>query len=642
MIINRLIILAGALAYSSGVLLAWFGEGAIDRTPLLYINVVYAIALLAGSYWSERVRANITILMVVAIYSIQTHALYLIWENNLSPSLVAACSSIALAPIATFGYAFKTLRQLVPFLMATIAAALFIGLSVDAPLVAPAVFIVTNLSLCGICFIAATGQLRTLETLQQNSERQRALVDAIPDAMLRIDLDGSILDTSTDPKTRIGRYLADNDLNLDLAPAIERTLETGVENQEFKVTGTDDAPLHIEVRMVKSGESEVTAILRDMTNEKAMKARLMVADRMGALGTLSVGIGHEINNPLTFIESNVRFAIEEIADSAPEAERDARIVEALGDAVEGAHRVKCIVDDLRRSVRADDEGGVSNAAKAIDFAVRVAGSQLRHQAKLSVDLPEEINVIASESKLGQVFLNLILNAMQAFDGAAKNNLIEIRVDLSNPEHVTFEIHDNGPGIPPEIQKQIFDPFFTTKDVGEGTGLGLYICHQIVADCGGELSVESTVGTGTTVSVQLRKATPAADAPKHRPTANSVQLRVLVIDDEPGVLRACKRMLNKHDVTTCGEAPHALQLISDGDYDAIICDLMMPKMTGMDLHESVERSSPEKAERMLFITGGAFRPDAESFLQAHADQYLPKPFSRDSLIAALDRVRRRAS
>ena len=289
-----------------------------------------------------------------------------------------------------------------------------------------------------------------------------------------------------------------------------------------------------------------------------------------------------------------------------------------------------------------NEGKVSNVSTAIDFAVRVAGSQLRHQAVLEADIPEEITVVGPESKLGQVFLNLIVNAMQAFEDAARSNRIQVRAVLSDPKYVTFEVEDNGPGIPEDIQTRIFDPFFTTKEVGEGTGLGLYICHQIVRDCGGELTVDSTPGKGTKVSVRLLRSEMAPETATKVPTEAEDALRVLIIDDEPGILRVCERMLDKHEVTTCGEAPQALQLISDGDFDAIICDLMMPNMTGMELHESVVQRSPEKAERMVFITGGAFRSDAESFLEAHADRYLPKPFSRDSLLSVLERVGRRAS
>jgi signal transduction histidine kinase/ActR/RegA family two-component response regulator len=640
----RLIIAAGAVAYASGVLLAYVQQNAVDHTPILFINLLYAIVLLVGSYVSDRVRQNITTLMAIAIYAIQTHALYLIWENDLAPSLVAACSSIALAPIATFGYAFKTLRQLLPFLLLTIAAVLAIAFTVEEPRVDRSVFVVTNVALCGVCFIAATGQLRTLASLQQNSLRQRALVDAIPDAMLRLDHEGTILDTSIDPSTRLGQYVAAGNLKEELAVSVSRILADGAENRELSLNGLDGEPLSIELRMVPSGQGEVTAILRDVTSEKTIKARLMVADRMGALGTLSVGIGHEINNPLTYIESNLRFAIEEITDSEADEERDTGIVEALEDAVEGARRVKVIVDDLKRSVRNEDdpENRVSNASSAINFAVRVAGSQLRHQAVLDCQIPEEIAVIGSESKLGQVFLNLIVNAMQAFEDPTRGNRIQVRADLSDPDFATVTVEDNGPGIPREIQTRIFDPFFTTKEIGEGTGLGLYICHQIVKDCGGELTIDSAPGKGTKVSVKLPRATLTSESDKKARVEDGHPLRVLVIDDEPGILRVCARMLDKHEVTTCGEAPKALELISDGDYDAIICDLMMPKMTGMQLHESVERDFPEKANRMVFITGGAFRSDAESFLEAHAEQYLPKPFSRDSLLGAVDRIKRRAS
>jgi signal transduction histidine kinase/ActR/RegA family two-component response regulator len=470
--------------------------------------------------------------------------------------------------------------------------------------------------------------------------RQRALIDAIPDAMLRIAKDGSVLDSSIDPSTSMGRLIAANDGG-NLAAVVGRIFaDNNSEKFEIELADSDGAIVHVEVRCALSGEDEVTAILRDVTAENTMKARLMVANRMAAVGTLSVGIGHEINNPLTYVEGNLQYAVEQMREDAASPERDAKIVEALEDAREGADRVKRIVDDLKRSARSDaQEGEIANASGALAFAVRMAGNQLRNIAKVDLEILDGMHVHGAEGKLGQVFLNLLVNAGQAFDGEnVEQNRIVVRASIQD-DYALFEIGDNGPGIPAEIQSRIFDPFFTTKDVGEGTGLGLYICHQIISDLGGELTIESEPNKGTTATIKLRHVANALPAAKGK-SSSTDKLRVLVIDDEPGILRACTRMLRTHEVTTCEDSPLALKLIADEDYDVIFCDLMMPKMTGMELFQSVERDCPEMAKRMVFISGGAFRPDAQKFLNAHADQHLSKPFDRTSLLGALDRTRRR--
>lgn len=641
--VPRLIIFAGAIAYGSGVVLSWWIEETADRTPLLYLNLAYAAVLLIGSYRSTWVQRKISTLMVIAIYSIQAHGLYLLWENDLPPSLVGVVPTITLAPIATFGYAFSTLRQLVPFLLSTIFAVLLIGTTVQEPQVEASVFIVMYISLASVCLLGAGGQLQTLDRLTTNLQRERALVDAIPDAMLRLSSEGEILDQSIDVETALGQYLVSGADDFDLLGAIEKTLDSeGILKFEHSVSRPDGTSIQVEVRMVKSGENEVTAILRDTTDEVAMKAGLMVADRMAALGTLSVGVGHEINNPLMYVAGNIEYALELLSDSKPGTERDGQIREALLDAEEGAERVKRIVRDLKRSVPRERESddSVANASSAMEFAVRVTGKQVEQVATLNADIPSNVFVHGAEGKLSQVLLNLLLNSMQAFPSRnPEHNCITARIETSDDD-VVFEISDNGPGIDPAIQEKIFDPFFTTKEVGKGTGLGLYVCHQIIADFGGTLTIESELGKGTTARIALSRAEVPQTRGKTESELEEGKLKILVIDDEPGILKACARMMSQHDVTTCVESSEALDLIVKGDFDAIFCDIMMPKLSGIQLYDEVTRAAPDKADLMVFITGGAFSPDVETFLATHADNHLFKPFDRADLLQAVDGVQER--
>jgi CheY-like chemotaxis protein len=239
-----------------------------------------------------------------------------------------------------------------------------------------------------------------------------------------------------------------------------------------------------------------------------------------------------------------------------------------------------------------------------------------------------------------VFVNLLLNAAQAIaPGDADANEVRVSTHLERPGWVSIEVRDTGDGIPEDALNHIFEPFFTTKSVGVGTGLGLSICHGIVKSLGGEMKVESRVGEGTLFRVLLRAAPREATAadPSVAEAPKAQRARVLVIDDEPMVLRAVKRMLSEHTVITSESAAEGLELITRGDrFDLVISDLMMPSMTGMDLFEELLKRSPDLARSMVFITGGATTLRSEAFLQSVTNDRLIKPFSAAALISLVNR------
>ena len=176
------------------------------------------------------------------------------------------------------------------------------------------------------------------------------------------------------------------------------------------------------------------------------------------------------------------------------------------------------------------------------------------------------------------------------------------------------------GIKPDDLSRIFDPFFTTKPVGVGTGLGLSISHRIITDYGGELTVDSTIGTGSTFRVVLQAAAADGHAAPVRSTVPaptpppSFPRRILIVDDDPLVAAALGRLLSGHSVTIATGGTRALEVLRQGDpFDLIFCDLMMPQITGMDVHREVDQEQPETASRFVFMTGGAFSPRAQDFL-----------------------------
>jgi PAS domain S-box-containing protein len=388
---------------------------------------------------------------------------------------------------------------------------------------------------------------------------------------------------------------------------------------------------------------------RDLTRQKQMQQRLFLADRMASVGTLAAGVAHEINNPLAYVVANLRFVAEQLAELRGELppERAGEIASAIADAQEGAERVRVIVRDLRTFSRGDEERqGPVDVQRALDSAIAMAWNEIRHRARLVKDYVPVPLVNGNEARLGQVFLNLLLNAAHAIpEGAAEHNEIRVATDVDAIGRVSVEVRDTGCGIPEEHRDRLFDPFFTTRRVGEGTGLGLSICHGIVHQLGGEIDVHSEVGKGSSFRVLLPVGWSApVEWPGRPPSApaGTLRARVLVVDDEQLVLSSVRRLLaSEHDVETVAEPRLALgRLLAGERFDVVLCDLMMPELTGMDLHAELARAAPEQAARIVFLTGGAFTPRARTFLDQVPNQRIEKPFDGENLRALVrDRLKK---
>jgi len=381
------------------------------------------------------------------------------------------------------------------------------------------------------------------------------------------------------------------------------------------------------------------------------------AERMASLGMLSASIAHEINNPLSVVTGNLELVALSLNALASDpvfnvttggagdgiaAQMLARLsmTEApLHDALEASERVREIVRDLRIFSRSDGEDSTAavDVHKVLESSIRMASNEIRHRAELVKEFGNVERVQANESRLGQVFLNLIVNAAQAIpEGHTANNLIEVSTTMQGQEQVVISVRDTGAGIPVDKLDRIFDPFFTTKPAGQGTGLGLAICHRIVVELGGDIVVESELGKGTTFRVVLPAAPKRAEPKGAEVTSlnppSRRRGRVLIVDDEPALGKTIERILSpEHDVTVVTSAALALLKIDAGErFDALVSDLMMPEMTGMELYERLLRSVPDQAARMSFMTGGAFSPQAAEFLAKDSIRSIEKPFKGDGL------------
>jgi len=403
--------------------------------------------------------------------------------------------------------------------------------------------------------------------------------------------------------------------------------------------------------------------------------RLEETDRLTLLGAVAAGVGHEINNPLSFALGSLEMLDERLPSLLHEARElragatDAVTAAALtrmeqsltsmqsmiADGRSGAARVSHMVRNLQSlSRRSKSDLTEVDLHRVLEFSMVMAWSQIRYRAKLIRSFGAIPPVWGNEGRLNQVFLNLLVNAVQSMPGGpAVGNEIEVTTRAEG-DSVLVEIRDNGQGMSRATQARIFEPFFTTKGDGEGAGLGLSICREVVSEHGGRLEVLSVVGRGTTLRVRLpaylpkapsvhppRSSRPPSIAPQSVPAPGSGRPRVWVLDDEHLVAKTVQRILERSfDVFLADDALDVLSRLESGQtYDAFVCDLMMPGMSGMELWNQVQQKWPHLAARMVFASGGAFTPEATEFTEQPNRLFVQKPFEINTLRSLIERVTR---
>jgi PAS domain S-box-containing protein len=407
--------------------------------------------------------------------------------------------------------------------------------------------------------------------------------------------------------------------------------------------GTERAILDtaVPVRDSSGAIAGALLLLRDTGPERAaeeervrLQAQLVFSERMASMGTLSGGLAHEINNPLASVLANLALLEQELVKVLPETEHTRDLLEAVAEAHRGADRVAQIVRGLKVFSRGLDERRQPlDVARVAEQVLHLLSNELRHRARVVRDFEPAPQVEASEAHLGQVLVNLILNAAQSIpEGEADRNEVRVSVRTSPGGDVVLEVSDSGAGISPEVLARVFDPFFTTRPVGSGSGLGLSICHGIVSSLGGRIEAESTPGRGSAFRVTLPPSRgEAAPPPPRAESAEPPRGRILLVEDDPLVARAVRRTLSReHDVVLVESGRAALQALAREKFDLVISDLMMPEMTGMELHTELLRTHPEVAERMIFISGGAFTDAAREFLRRIPNPQIEKPFDPQQL------------
>jgi PAS domain S-box-containing protein len=405
-------------------------------------------------------------------------------------------------------------------------------------------------------------------------------------------------------------------------------------------------------RPVKTDGGKIVwdGVMLDMSERKDLQARLMLSDRMASIGTLAAGVAHEINNPLTYVLTNLHILAKRAdralglhdAEQARELMCTEDTLQLLRETSEGARRVRDIARDLKTFSRSSDEVQPCDVRQVLDSSVRMAINEIRHRARLERNYMDTPQVLANSSRLGQVFLNLIVNAAQAIpEGASDRNVIRLTTSTSANGWAEVAVSDTGTGIPNELLDRIFEPFVTMKPVGVGTGLGLYICRDIIHHIGGVIEVESVLGKGTSFTVKLPPAPTEAGLVSKTPTLVPTTVdelprsRLLVIDDEPNIGKSFERSLPEHDVTFVDSGREGVRLLDEGrQFDLIFCDVMMPDMTGRDVHEQISERHTGMLDKIVFMTGGAFTERAAEFIERVNARRVDKPFDLGTIRTVL--------
>lgn len=397
-------------------------------------------------------------------------------------------------------------------------------------------------------------------------------------------------------------------------------------------------------------------------------------ERLRAVGRLAAGLAHEVNNPLTFVLANLeslreshqairRFirdlrvdlarreaitphSFEELASNANLQEILDDAADMLTDCYKGTHRIQDIARSLGTFSRADDnQAEMVDITRVVDDACAMVFNQIRYRARLVKRFEPIPNIAAFPGRIAQALVNMLTNAAEAIHGGAYEKHRIVVSTRTVGDFIVVGVRDTGVGIQNDDRNRIFTPGFTTKAHEGGMGLGLSACKRVAEEHGGRLEVHHLPDRGTRFELVLpldtglkameprRESRPTSEAPLKRS-------RLLIVDDDAMVLSALSRRLRRrYDVVTVLGGVEALaRLAEDPSFDSIVCDLMMPEVDGKSFYDAIAKDHPELADRIVFMSGGAFTPRLRKFASAVPNPVLQKPVSREDLESMLARHR----
>ncbi|MBI5233953.1 MAG: response regulator [Deltaproteobacteria bacterium] len=371
---------------------------------------------------------------------------------------------------------------------------------------------------------------------------------------------------------------------------------------------------------------------RDITEDRNIQRKVSLSSKLAALGEMSAGVAHEINNPLQVILSN----IEIIEPAAGEAV----VVKRLKNMKDAVLRIKSIVRDLlvfaREQTTDADDIDINPAVKK---AVDIMHPQLGNVGiKLSFECTDTPLVVRCNGNLlQQVIVNLLQNAKDAIEETGIGETVSVRTSIRGSNFVIIEVSDNGPGMSNEVMDKIFDPFFTTKDVGKGTGLGLSVSRKSIKSVGGDISVVSTQGRGTLFEISLPMSNTTAkesiEADQLVDKACLLDKQVMAVDDDMDVLGVIRQTVgpNVSSLDCVANGKTAVEKMLETNYDIVLLDINMPGLSGREVYKQIREKKPYLAERIIFLTGDTESEKTNKFLKLTNCQYLSKPFQTKELL-----------
>ena len=418
---------------------------------------------------------------------------------------------------------------------------------------------------------------------------------------------------------------------------------------EYELMRKDGSRIWVEIKTVPlkqvDGENVVVGFVRDITARKKaegekreLERKAQVTDRLASVGEMASGVAHEINNPLTSV---VGFSELLMGKDLPEdVKEEVEIIHG------GAKRVADIVKRLlsfarqQKPVRSrtDINEIVENTLTLRKYALETSNIEVK--TVLDPELPW---TVADVGQLQQVFMNIVVNAEAEMKKAhGRGRLIVKTEEAGDVLRISFK--DDGPGIAKKDMDRIFEPFFTTKPVGEGTGLGLSLAHGIIAEHRGNLYAKSVKGKGATFYIDLpiiaEERQPGMDEPEADVgTREAGGGRILVLDDEPSILSYLKNVLcsEGYDVETVDNGEEALEMIKNGKYRLLLCDIKLPGLSGIELYNELNGIASSLQKRVIFITGDVIGSGTREFLKKTKAPHIAKPIDVNELKRAIKQV-----
>ncbi|MCB9584102.1 MAG: response regulator [Polyangiaceae bacterium] len=380
--------------------------------------------------------------------------------------------------------------------------------------------------------------------------------------------------------------------------------------------------------------ARVIGLALERAHSLRLEQRLEQSERLAALGQLAAGVAHEINNPANFVLVNLGQLEERLANQA-DGEEGRELLALCKDSLEGVRRIADIVREMHRfsRMRPLDPQPVQ-LEEVINAAIRLLAGTMRLHASVETRFEFKQQVVADRSKLLQVLVNLLDNAAKA---VGAQGVVRIATQKLSGR-VQVRVEDSGPGIPLDMRERVFEPFFTSRTAG--LGLGLALCREYVRRHSGQLWVEDSSLGGACFVMELPFETGLTVA-RPEPAENGERqtegrrVRFLLVDDEPQILRAFKRALNQHcEIEVAGSVEAALSVLEQSEFDAVVCDISMPGLGGVDLYRWLLDNKPELASRLLFCSGGILSPDIEREVARTERVLLQKPIEPLALLHAV--------